>query len=44
MFDAQRYGIAFPQGDPAPLKELFNVAILEMQDSGAYRKLYDKWF
>ena len=44
MFDAQRYGIAFAQGDPNPLKELFNIAILEMQASGAYRKLYDKWF
>ncbi len=44
MFDAQRYGIAFPQGECNSLKETFNIAILEMQASGAYRKLYDKWF
>ncbi|MBT8371840.1 MAG: transporter substrate-binding domain-containing protein, partial [Deltaproteobacteria bacterium] len=37
-------GIAFPQGDPNPLKELFNIAILEMQASGEYRRLYNKWF
>ncbi|MCP3950875.1 MAG: transporter substrate-binding domain-containing protein [Desulfobacterales bacterium] len=44
MFDIQKYGVAFPQGGHNPHKELFNIAILEMQDSGEYRKLYNKWF
>jgi polar amino acid transport system substrate-binding protein len=44
MFDEQRYGVAFRQDVSNPLKEIFNIAILEMQDSGAYRKLYNKWF
>lgn len=44
MFDIQKYGVAFPQGGHNPYKEIFNVAILEMQDSGEYRKIYQKWF
>jgi len=44
MFDIQKYGVAFPQGRHNLYKEIFNVAILEMQDSGEYRKIYQKWF
>ena len=44
MFDEQRYGIAFPQNRDSIYKELFNIAILEMQKSGEYRKIYNKWF
>ncbi len=43
MFDVQKYGVAFPQG-LSPYKEIFNIAILEMQGSGEYRRIYNKWF
>lgn len=44
MFDEQRYGVVFPQGGQKPYQEMFNVAILEMQGSGEYLKIYNKWF
>lgn len=44
LFDEQKYGIAFRQGEPNRYRELFNVGILEMQKSGEYRKIYNKWF
>ncbi len=44
MFDVQKYGVAFPQGQGSPYKEIFNIAILEMQGSGEYRRIYNKWF
>ena len=44
LFDEQRYGIVFPQTGNNFLKELFDVAILEMKKSGEYDKLYNKWF
>lgn len=44
MFDEQKYGIAFPQGAQNRYKELFNIEILEMQKSGEYQKIYNKWF
>ena len=44
MFDEQRYGIVFPQNRDSIYKELFNIAILEMQKSGEYKKIYNKWF
>ena len=44
MFDEQRYGIVFSQEGSDFYKELFNVAILEMQTSGEYDKIYNKWF
>lgn len=44
MFDLQKYGVAFPQGGNNPYKEIFNIAILEMQSSGEYRRIYNKWF
>jgi len=44
MFDEQKYGVVFPQGSQNQTKELFNVAILEMQGSGEYQKIYNKWF
>ena len=44
MFNVQKYGIAFPQGEHDSYKEIFNIAILEMQGSGEYRRIYNKWF
>lgn len=44
MFDVQKYGVAFPQGGNSPYKEIFNIAILEMQGSGEYHRIYNKWF
>jgi ABC-type amino acid transport substrate-binding protein len=44
MFDEQRYGAVFPHGPRNRLKEIFNIAILQMQDSGEYERLYRKWF
>jgi ABC-type amino acid transport substrate-binding protein len=44
MFDVQKYGIAFPQSVVSPYEEIFNIAILEMQVSGEYRRIYNKWF
>ena len=44
MFDVQKYGVAFPQGGNSPYKEIFNIAILEMQSSGEYHRIYNKWF
>jgi ABC-type amino acid transport substrate-binding protein len=44
MFDEQKYGIVFPQGQLNPYKELFNRSILEMKSSGEYRRIYNKWF
>jgi ABC-type amino acid transport substrate-binding protein len=44
MFDEQRYGVVFRQGATTRYKEIFNIAILEMQKSGEYRKIYNKWF
>ena len=44
LFDEQRYGIVFPQTGNNYLKELFDVAILEMKNSGEYDKIYNKWF
>jgi len=44
MFDEQKYGVVFPQGSQNRIKELFNIAILEMQSSGEYQRIYNKWF
>jgi polar amino acid transport system substrate-binding protein len=44
MFDKQRYGIVFPQNGNNIYKELFNIAIIDMQRSGEYQKIYNKWF
>lgn len=44
MFDKQNYGIAFPENRDNKYKEMFNIALLEMQESGEYKKIYDKWF
>jgi len=44
MFDEQRYGVVFPQGQHNPYKEIFNFTILEIQSSGEYLKIYNKWF
>jgi len=44
MFDKQRYGIVFPQNGNPYYKELFNIAIIDMQKTGEYQKIYNKWF
>jgi polar amino acid transport system substrate-binding protein len=44
LFDEQKYGVAFRQDAQNPYRELFNIAILEMQQSGEYRRIYNKWF
>lgn len=44
MFDKQRYGIVFPQNGDNYYKEIFNIAIIDMQKIGEYQKIYDKWF
>ena len=44
MFDVQKYGVAFPQGVSRPYKKTFNIAILEMQGSEEYHRIYNKWF
>ena len=44
MFDKQRYGIVFPQKGNESYKELFDIAIIEMQKTGEYQKFYNKGF
>lgn len=44
MFDKQRYGVVFPQNGDSYYKEIFNIAIIDMQKTGEYQKIYDKWF
>jgi len=44
IFDEQKYGIAFRQGVQNSYEEIFNIAILEMNGSGEYRRIYNKWF
>jgi ABC-type amino acid transport substrate-binding protein len=44
MFDEQRYGVVFRQDAKNQYEEMFNIAILEMQKSGEYQKIYNKWF
>lgn len=44
LFDKQRYGVVFPQNGNLQYKELFNIAIIDMQKTGEYQKIYDKWF
>jgi len=42
IFEAQKYGIAVPDG--SPLRKRINKALLEMYEDGRYRALYNKWF
>ena len=42
IFQREPYGIAFPQG--SPLRERVNRALLEIQESGLYDRIYQKWF
>ncbi|MCG6901363.1 MAG: transporter substrate-binding domain-containing protein [Rhodobacter sp.] len=42
IFRPENYGIALPQG--SPLREPINRALLELNESGGYRDLADKWF
>ena len=43
MFDEQKYGVVFPEDRHNHILEIFDVAILEMQRSGEYQRLYNKW-
>lgn len=42
VFRPEDYGIALPQG--SPWREPINLALLRLQESGAYDELYLKWF
>ena len=42
VFQPEDYGIALPQG--SDLRERINLALLEVQESGAYETLYWTWF
>lgn len=42
LLHSEAYGVAFPNG--SPLREEVNRAILELQENGTYRGLYEKWF
>ena len=42
VFNAEMYGVAFPQG--SPLREPVSRALLEIEESGARERLYEKWF
>ncbi len=42
VFDAQSYGIAFPNG--SPLRERVDRALLKTQENGRYQQIYEKWF
>jgi polar amino acid transport system substrate-binding protein len=42
VFDAQSYGIAFPNG--SPLRERVNRALLKVRENGRYQQIYEKWF
>jgi ABC-type amino acid transport substrate-binding protein len=42
IFEAQKYGIAVPDG--SPLRKRINKALLEMYEDGRYRALYNEWF
>jgi ABC-type amino acid transport substrate-binding protein len=42
LLHSESYGVAFPNG--SPLREEVNRAILELQEDGTYRGLYEKWF
>ncbi len=44
MFDEQQYGVVFPENGHEKLKEVFNIAILEMKKNGELRKIHAKWF
>ncbi|WP_197059595.1 transporter substrate-binding domain-containing protein [Thermopetrobacter sp. TC1] len=42
VFQHEPYGIALPEG--SPLREKINRALLSIQESGEYARLYQKWF
>lgn len=42
VFQPEDYGIALPQG--SDLRERVNLALLDVQETGAYEALYWKWF
>ena len=42
VFQREPYGIALPQG--SRLREALNSALLEMQESGEYQRIYRQWF
>ena len=42
ILNTESYGMAFPNG--SPLREKVNRALLDLQEDGTYRRLYEKWF
>lgn len=42
LLNTESYGVAFPHG--SPLREEVNRALLDLQEDGTYRRLYEKWF
>lgn len=42
IFRRENYGIVFP--DKSPLRKRVNEALLKLRESGAYDRLYKKWF
>ena len=42
LLNTESYGMAFPNG--SPLREEVNRALLDLQEDGTYRRLYEKWF
>lgn len=42
VFRKENYGILFPQG--SPLRKPVNEALLKLRESGAYDRIYNRWF
>ncbi len=42
VFNHEPYGVIFPEG--SPLREKVNQALLELMESGEYRRMHIKWF
>jgi polar amino acid transport system substrate-binding protein len=42
IFRKEQYGIALPTD--SPLREQINNALLRIEQSGEYERIYDKWF
>lgn len=43
LYEGQKYGIGFAQGNEALVKQV-NEALAQMRKDGSYAKLYEKWF
>jgi polar amino acid transport system substrate-binding protein len=42
LLNTESYGMAFPNG--SPLREKVNRVLLDLQEDGTHRRLYEKWF